>query len=113
MEEHGKLYVMEELIAGLTTRLVYLLGELYDRADYIGPVDIALAVTGIYGARALGARNVYGSQSSFPPYDRPEYRKARRVSALTLKNDARSMAQYLVMPLVRATTQGRYDPFEN
>lgn len=97
-------------MAGLSTRLLYLLGQLYGRSNYVGLVDVGLAVTGIGGAITVMARNSI-SYMRPPPFDEPQYKRSRRVSALTLIEDARSVSQKLIMPLVLATTQGRYDPF--
>jgi hypothetical protein len=108
----GILYVIEDVLAGLTVRLLAFLGELYDRGNYVGLVDIGLAVTGLKGAITVRTRNSF-LDDNWPPFDQEEYRRTRRTSALTLKADARSVAEKLVTPLIRATTQGKYDPFKS
>jgi hypothetical protein len=98
------------LVAGNTTRFVALLGEIYARAKNIGMVDIGIAVTGIKGS--VPHSKGFVVRSSLTPYDRDEYRRTNRVSALMFKSDPREMARKLLMPLFNAVSQGRIDPFK-
>lgn len=106
----GPLLVMEDLVAGLTTRFLYTMGQLYDRAGYLGPVDVGVAVTNLKGdIPALSRRNAWGYH--YPPYDRAEYRRTSRVHALGLAGEPQVVAANLILPLVAAVTQEQYDPF--
>jgi hypothetical protein len=98
------------LVAGNTTRFVALLGEIYARAKNIGMVDIGIAVTGIKGS--VPHSKGFVVRSSLTPYDRDEYRRTNRVSALMFKSDPREMARKLLMLLFNAVSQGRIDPFK-
>ncbi len=110
-ERHdGRFDLFEVIVAGLATRFMSVVGGLYRAGNYHGPVDVGLAVTGLEGvvSYALRSRRLGFSPR---PYDRDEYRRTGRFMASTLRDDPRSAARKLVLPLVRATTQERYDPF--
>jgi hypothetical protein len=51
------------------------------------------------------------SQLDVRPFDRDDYRRTGRFSTFSLESDYRATASELVLPLARATTQDRYDPF--
>ncbi len=94
------------IVAGNTTKFIALLGEIYTRANYIGMVDIGVAITGIKGSSFIG-----GSGRPLSPYDRDEYRRTERISALILKDDPYGPAKKLLMPLFNAISQGYLNPF--
>jgi hypothetical protein len=75
----------------------------------LGPVDVGLAATGLRG----GVSEVMSRRIGFSPrpFDRGDYRRTGRFSAVSLESDYRAAANELVLPLTRATTQDRYDPF--
>ena len=50
------LVVLEDLIAGLTTRTLFILGSIYKAASYLGPVDVGVAITGISGLPVYSVR---------------------------------------------------------
>jgi hypothetical protein len=93
------------LVAGITIRFVALLGELYDRANYIGSVDIGVSVTGMKGCVP------YRATKGASLYDRDEYTYTDRVSAIAFKNDPYQIAKILLMPLFDALSQGLINPF--
>lgn len=100
----GTLIVFEEIVAGLTTRLLWILGNISERGGYLGPVDIALAVTGLKGGISyLATRQFAGHQH--PPYERDQYRRTTRALASSFATDPRGIAKKLVIPLAQATTQ--------
>jgi hypothetical protein len=108
---NGNLLVLENLVAGLTARFLSVLGGLYAAGSYLGPVDVGVAVTGLQDAvSSTMSQNIVFGQSLFP-YDRDEYRRTERFSASTLTNSPRHAAHRLVLPLTRAITGERYDPF--
>lgn len=96
------------LAAGITMRFITLLGILYDRANYMGPIDIGLAITGLKGCVITGNKGVIRGAI---PYDRDKYRRTDRVSAIIFKEDPRSVAKKLLMPLFDAMSQELFDPF--
>jgi hypothetical protein len=98
------------LIAGNTTRFLALLGKLYDKASYIGMVDVGMALTGLKDSQLTWSTDAPGFRP-FMPYDRDEYRRTRRVSAITLKDDPVDVARELVMRFFNALAQGQSDPF--
>ena len=104
----GDLRIFEDVVAGLTSRFLSVLGGLYAAGSYLGPVDIGLAITGLRG----GISNFLLNQWDYPwPYDKDQYRRTERFSALMLTNDPTGAARKLVLPLTRAITRERYDPF--
>ncbi|HXI26738.1 MAG TPA: ATP-binding protein [Pyrinomonadaceae bacterium] len=98
------------IVAGTTTKFLAVLGELYDRANYLGMVDIGLAVTGLQGCAPELTRDAF---RTLPKFSRPDYHRTARSNALLLKDDPKSVAARLVMPLVEAISQGTDDPFKN
>ena len=107
----GQLLVFENLVAGLTTRFLHVLGDLYATGAYLGSVDVGLAVTGLDGAVSGTLHQYLEHRHSSHPYDKDEYRRTERFAASTLRDDPRSAARRLVSPLTRATTRELYDPF--
>ena len=86
-----------------------MLGGLYAAGGYLGPVEVGLAVTGLRG----GISNVLSQWlAGHPwPFNKDQYRRTEHFSALMLSNDPRGAARKLVLPLTRAITRDRYDPF--
>ncbi|HSH79971.1 MAG TPA: ATP-binding protein [Herpetosiphonaceae bacterium] len=109
------LLILEAIIAGLATRLLRLLGELYAVAGYLGPVDVGLAVTGLQdGVSAYLAQRV--SQGAYfrddaPRYTRDQYRRAERFPAVELLQHPAGAARRLTEPLYRVTSNSWYEPF--
>ncbi|HEX9990817.1 MAG TPA: ATP-binding protein [Chloroflexia bacterium] len=110
-ERRALFFAREDKVAGLTTRFVALLGNLYKRATYFGSVDIAIIITNIEGVISSSVYNVNFSENNPPPYDRPEYRCVERVAAPTMVEDPRGVAERFVMPWVEVLTQRRHSPF--
>jgi hypothetical protein len=96
-------------VAGLTARFLAVLGGLYAASDYLGPVDIGLAVTGLRGGISYVLTQRIGVNAR--PFDKDQYRRTERFSASTFTSDPRGAGRKLVLPLARATTRERYDPF--
>jgi hypothetical protein len=96
------------IVAGNTTRSLALVGKLYAKAGYLGPIDIGLAITGLKGS--VPSDNSIWALSA-RPYDRNEYRRTARVSALALNDTFQDVAKTLLMPLFKAISQGKLDPF--
>ena len=88
-----------------------MLGGLYTAGTYLGPVDTGVAVTGLRGAKSSKLSNNIASRYSLQPYERHEYRRTGRFPAAALNDDPRAAARKLVLPLTRAITGERYDPF--
>lgn len=109
-EQHKEDFLLfPEIVAGNTLRFLALLGALYSQARYIGMVDIGIALTGLKGS--IIDTTDYITRARRTPYDRDQYRKTRRVSALVLKDDPEDIAKSLLNPLFHAMSQGRVDPF--
>jgi hypothetical protein len=111
--ERGNLLLFEDLVAGLTARFLSVLGGLYAAGAYLGPVDLGLAVTRIREAMSHKLSQNVLTMYSLQPYDRDTYRRTERCWASTLKEEPRSAARKLALPLMRAITQEGYDPFSD
>jgi hypothetical protein len=107
----GRLLLIENLLAGLTTRFLCVMGGLYAAAAYLGQVDIGLAVTGLEGALSFRMSDNLVARYHLQPYDRAEYCSTERFAASTLGNVPQSVAQRLILHLIRVVTRDRYDPF--
>jgi hypothetical protein len=105
-EPEGRLLVYEDLVAGLTTRFLAVLGSLYAAGGYLGSVDVGLAVKGLEGGVSAYLQEHRTLRRHPQPYDRDEYRRTERFSALALKVDPRSAARRISLPLFRVITQG-------
>jgi hypothetical protein len=108
-QEAGALLFFPSLVAGNTTRFLALLGELFNRANFMGMVDLGVALTGLRGS-VPHERNIRISLS-FAPYDRDDYKRTDRVSAIMLKDNPHEVARNLLMRLFTAMSQGQIDPF--
>jgi hypothetical protein len=109
-ERHrDRLLIIDVLVAGLTARFLAIMGGLYAEGGYLGLVDVGLAVTGLTGGLSYVMSRRIGISPT--PYDKDRYRRTDRFSAPMLRNDPRSAARKLVLPLARAITRESYDPF--
>jgi hypothetical protein len=105
----GRKEFLSTIVAGNTTRLLALLGDLYEKASYFGMVDVALAVTGLNGSVLHRPRNPF---SDLPRYEGRDYRRSSRSSAELLKEDSKQVAAQLLMPLMDAISQNSENPFK-
>lgn len=105
----GTFLFFPSLVAGITIRFLKLLGELYDKAKYLGMVDIGVGIIGLQGSIPYYEKRYLSRQ--FVLYDRNEYNKTDRVSSLVLKDDPEDSAKRLLMPIFDALSQNQLDPF--
>jgi len=92
-------------IAQLTARVCAVLGGLYQKGGYVGPVDIAVAVTGLSG------KDVFIQDPAMPGVlFTSDYQETTGVLAFQLGEDPIRVAQDLVMRLIRALARD-YNPF--
>ena len=105
-EQEGKqgFLFFPTVVAGNTTRFLAFLGRLYQNTNYLGMVDLGLAITGLKGTVPYNMH--------FPkPYGRNEYRRTVRLPAHSLNDNPATEARNLLMPLFQAMSQGSIDPF--
>ena len=107
----GRLAIFEVIVAGLTTRFLAVLGDMYAASNYFGPADVGLAVTGLRGGISFKLSEQIGIGIRPTPFDKDRYRRTERFSAATHMNDPRGAARRLVLPLTQAITRESYDPF--
>jgi hypothetical protein len=97
--ESGQLCVFETAIRGNLTRFLAMMGELYARTGYGGPVDVGVAVTGLDGAASHEAMI---SSGWVHPYHAADYRRTAHVAADQLACDRAAVIDQLVRRLLRA-----------
>ena len=90
--------------------LSHNLARHYERAKYIGMVDIGLVITGLRGSVVY--TDNFRLQYTRSPYDRDSYKKTGRFSALQMLDDPKNPSKYLVVPFINAISQGWIDPFQ-
>jgi hypothetical protein len=105
------LVVLEDLIAGLTTRTLFILGSFYKAASYLGPVDVGVAITGISGLPVYPVHSEYRSLVEQPLPRTEDYRRTARVLAHELEANPQRISRSLVLPLIHQVTSGAYDPY--
>jgi hypothetical protein len=105
------LLLLEDLVAGLTTRTLFILGSLYKAARYLGPVDVGVAVTGLSGYPLYSAHPEYRNLVGQPLPRTEDYRRTARVLAHELEANPRRISRSLVLPLIHQVTSGAYDPY--
>lgn len=102
--------LITEVVGALTARFIAFLGELYERAGYMGLVDIGVAVTSLHGAVPYTSNFI--ARHSLIPYESDEYRRTARLYAPYFQDDPRGVAEGLLMPLFRAgSSHGSINPF--
>jgi hypothetical protein len=98
------------IVAGNTTKFIYLLGELYRRASYFGNVEIGVALTGLIGCVPYEGRMMYRQPHH---YQGPsQFLKTSSVSADSLFEEPTKVAAPLLMPIIDAIYQESHDPFK-
>ena len=73
-------------------------------------VDIGVGLTGLKNRFPFEMQNYFGAKNY--PYDKSDFRRFKRVSAMLLKENPKQVASDLLMPLISAVSQGRYNPFD-
>jgi hypothetical protein len=103
------LYLFEDIVAGSVAAFAAILGSLFERAAYLGPVDVGIAVLGIEEARSVteisGSRMFPG-----PEYGAPTFNRTARVPAESLLAPTQ-LAMSLVGDLIETLAGANYDPF--
>jgi hypothetical protein len=102
----GGLYFFEQLTAGNLASFLSVMGELYRRAIYHGPVHVGVALTSIQGMQSGHIRGL----SDPPRYGAREYRQTRRVLAQELLEPA-AVARRMLQRLFDSTSGEGFDPF--
>lgn len=104
-------WFFSDIVAGTTTKFLAFFGELYKRASYFGMVDIGVGLTGLEGSIEQVIRSsIFGKKGR---YEKSDYRRTKRVPAMLLEEDPGQVAADLLMPLITAVSQGKYNPFSS
>ena len=103
-------WFFSDIVAGNTVKFLRFFGELYEKTSYFGMVDIGVGLKGLENSIDFGMRNYF---SNYRYFENDDYYRTKRTSASTLKEDSKQIASDLVLPLISAMTQGKYNPFIN
>lgn len=107
-EREGAAYLfLPTVVAGAVLNFLAFTSLFYQRAGYVGDVDLAIAVTGLKGTIAYRGNVPHIGSIR---YDRDIYRRTLRVSAIAIQEDVYPIATDLLQRLFHATSQGGYDP---
>jgi hypothetical protein len=105
-----RLLLFESVIACNLAEFLAAMGGIYDRAGYVGHVDVGVAVLNIEGAHSslLGE-----DQIVFHPitYKAADHKRTERVSASELHDAPREVARRLLARLFEAMAGDAVDPF--
>lgn len=103
-------WFMSSIVAGNTTKFFALHGDLFERANYYGMVDVGVSLRGLYGRVAFEANwNFFDERYVYDGND--SYRSTSRVPAMMLRENPEQIAANLLMPLIDAVSQGKSKPF--
>ncbi len=102
----GPIVVFEEAVAGLTSGVLAAVGELYERAGYLGAVDVGVLVRRLDGV----VGQIPHLQARGKPYASEEYTRELRFIAGLLRDHPEDSARKLVGDLTTALVGEGYDP---
>jgi hypothetical protein len=103
----GQLVLLEKILAGNLASFLAAIGALYEKAGYVGYVEVGAAVTGIEGAAPYGLHH-WGDNA----FTGPAPRRTARVAAAELRDDAKMVTLSLIGRLLDATRGPSYPVFE-
>jgi hypothetical protein len=103
----SQLTLFETILAGNLASFFAAMGAFYEAADYVGHVNVGVAVTGIEGAAPYGLH-----QWGDIKFSGPGPRRTARVSAAELRDYAKAITLSLIRRLLDATRGTAYTPFE-
>lgn len=110
--ENHELRFFWQVTIGNTVNFMLFMGELFREVNYIGMVDIGLAITGIKGAIYHSRDRVFRHLGK--TYESDDYKTIGRIDAPSLaKSDSViNKAEEMLAQFLRALTQGRENPFD-
>ena len=102
----GASYLREGAVVVRTVRLLHFLAKIYEEAQYVGPVDLAIKLSGIGGCISGHLRD--GRRKPHPnPIKDDEYADTARTYPQEMQADPLSEAQKLIGRFIDYTTEGR------
>lgn len=106
-------FIIEAVIAGNLEAFLATASVIYSAADFLGPVDVGVAVTGIKGAYSyVRSKNWRAGDFRYTADD--TFRRTTRLTAAAELEKPDEVAHRLLRPFYEATTgQEGYNPFEN
>jgi hypothetical protein len=109
-DPHAPLRIFDALIAGNLASFLAIMGAFFHAADYVGEVDLGLAITNIRGGITT-ERNYMFIDEDTPRFTADSYTRDARVAASEL-NDPGRLTTALLREFWDATAGEDYDPFE-
>lgn len=108
-ERQGTVSFFASIAAATTARLMAFSGLIFERASYLGQVDVGVAITGLQGAILHSSEGVWIQAAASAFRDR-EYRRTARVTAAELASAPRHAAKRLLDDVFAAFSNGKLDP---
>jgi len=102
-------WFFSDIVAGTTIKFLALFSELYKKASYFGMVDIGVGLTRLEGSFEFVIRDsILGRKVR---YEKSDYRRTKRASVMQLEENPKQIAADLLLPLINAVSQNKYNPF--
>ena len=109
-ENEGTSYLREKNVAAYTSRLIYFLAVIYERAQHFGPVDLTIKLTGLRGCISHHLKSTRRIFRPDPIRDN-EYVDTARTYQVDMKQDPLAEAEKLIGRFIDYTTGGRANEF--
>lgn len=104
----GQLVLFEQSVAGNLASFFALMSEMYEAADYGGPLDVGIALTGIEQVQALSvAQNLIHASGGYPV---DVHATTTRVEAVAL-GEPRDLTRRMLSRFFEALICPGYDPY--
>jgi hypothetical protein len=104
------LHVFDEGIAATAVRFLYFVGKLYKNAQYSGPCELGVVLTGLKDGVAFAQTN--SLRPFFRPYERSVYRSAVSTNDEELFSSSKDVARRLLRGFFHELLGEWFDPFE-
>lgn len=110
-KRHERKILFEAGIANTLVQILWVAGQLYQQAGFLGNINIGLLLDGIEGSIPYRPNGYFFDVPA--PLEREVYQKSIQVNALSLLNESHIIAEELVGAFFIESNQGTYNPFNN
>jgi hypothetical protein len=110
----NQVMIFDSIITALTIRMMAFAGMLYQKGEYLGPVELQLRLTGTEEGISYGESTGRLRIGDLSPihYNQSEYNSAARAGSHTLAAEGLELTRMLVGPLIRAIREDCTRVFE-
>jgi len=102
---------LENVVAGLTTKFIYILGQLYNKADYYGDVSISVYIPGIKNAESYYLYQDLMSRGH-QLIQENEYSQSIKILSEKMESDPKYVSNCLLENLYRVVNNSVYNPLD-